>query len=103
MVDTVSFKNKAVNIAWHLHLPDDFDVTKKYPAVVGIHPAGGVKEQTIGQYAKRLAAHGFVTVVYDSSYQGESSGEPRLLEDPTTRVEDARSACGRRCARRPSW
>jgi fermentation-respiration switch protein FrsA (DUF1100 family) len=92
MVESVSFRNKEVEIAGHLHLPDDFDETKKYPALVGIHPAGGVKEQTIGQYAKRLAAHGFVTVVYDSSYQGESGGEPRLLEDPTTRVEDARCA-----------
>src|SRR5690242_19147977 len=66
-VETVSFKNKAEEIAGHLHLPDDFDKEKKYPALVGVHPAGGVKEQTIGQYAKRLAAHGFVTVVYDSS------------------------------------
>jgi len=92
MVKSVSFRNKAVEIAAHLHLPDDFSEDKKYPALVGIHPAGGVKEQTIGHYAERLAAHGFVTVVYDSSYQGESGGEPRLLEDPTVRVEDARCA-----------
>ncbi|WP_207917434.1 alpha/beta hydrolase [Streptomyces sp. BK205] len=92
MVQTVSFRNKEVEIAGHLHLPDDFDEKKKYPALVGIHPAGGVKEQTIGEYAKRLASHGYVTVVYDSSYQGESGGEPRLLEDPSTRVEDARCA-----------
>jgi fermentation-respiration switch protein FrsA (DUF1100 family) len=92
MIKSVSFRNKAVEIAGHLHLPDDFSEDKTYPAIVGIHPAGGVKEQTIGLYAKRLAAHGFVTLVYDSSYQGASGGEPRLLEDPTTRVEDAR--CG---------
>lgn len=92
MAKPVSFKNKAVEIAGHLHLPDDFQEDRKYPALVGIHPAGGVKEQTIGHYAERLAAHGYVTVVFDASYQGESGGEPRLLEDPTTRVEDARCA-----------
>jgi fermentation-respiration switch protein FrsA (DUF1100 family) len=92
MVRAVSFKNKAVDIAGHLHLPDDFSEDKTYPALVGIHPAGGVKEQTIGDYAKRLAAHGFVAIVFDASYQGESGGEPRLLEEPTARVEDARCA-----------
>ena len=92
MVKTVSFANKAIEISGHLHLPDNFLESRKYPALVGIHPAGGVKEQTIGLYARRLAAHGFVVVVYDSSYQGASGGEPRLLEDPTTRVEDARCA-----------
>ena len=92
MVKTISFANRSVELAGHLHLPDNFQKDKKYPALVGVHPAGGVKEQTIGLYAKRLAAHGFVVVVYDSSYQGASGGEPRLLEDPSTRVEDARCA-----------
>jgi fermentation-respiration switch protein FrsA (DUF1100 family) len=92
MIKPVSFKNKSVEIAGHLHLPDDFNEDRKYPALVGIHPAGGVKEQTIGLYARRLAARGFVVVVYDSSYQGASGGEPRLLEDPAARVEDARCA-----------
>jgi len=92
MIKPVSFKNKSVEIAGHLHLPDDFNEDRKYPALVGIHPAGGVKEQTIGLYAKRLAVRGFVVVVYDSSYQGASGGEPRLLEDPAARVEDARCA-----------
>ena len=92
MVRNVSFRNKAVEIAGHLHLPDDFSEDEKYPALVGVHPAGGVKEQTIGLYAARLAEQGYVVVVYDSSYQGASGGEPRLLEEPATRVEDARCA-----------
>jgi fermentation-respiration switch protein FrsA (DUF1100 family) len=92
MVKEISFENRGVRIAGNLHVPDSFQEDRKYPALVGVHPAGGVKEQTIGLYARRLAAHGFVVVVYDSSYQGASGGEPRLLEDPTTRVEDVRCA-----------
>jgi fermentation-respiration switch protein FrsA (DUF1100 family) len=92
MAKAVLFANRGVDISGHLHLPDNFQEDRKYPALVGIHPAGGVKEQTIGLYASKLAAHGFVVVVFDASYQGASGGEPRLLEDPTTRVEDARCA-----------
>jgi len=92
MAKDVSFQNRGVRIAAHLHLPDNLQEGRKYPALVGVHPAGGVKEQTIGLYAQKLAAHDFVVLVYDSTYQGASGGEPRLLEDPTTRVEDARCA-----------
>jgi len=92
MIQQASFPNRGVMLSAHLHLPDDFRADVKYPALVGVHPAGGVKEQTIGLYAGRLAASGFVVVVYDATYQGASGGEPRLLEDPSVRVEDARCA-----------
>jgi fermentation-respiration switch protein FrsA (DUF1100 family) len=92
MIQQTSFPNRDVTLSAHVHLPDGFREDAKYPALVGVHPAGGVKEQTIGLYAARLAAQGFVVVVYDSTYQGASGGEPRLLEDPSMRVEDARCA-----------
>lgn len=97
MIQEVSFNNRAIALAGHLHLPDGFQADRQYPALVGVHPAGGVKEQTIGLYAQRLAVQGFVVLVYDTSYQGASGGEPRLLEDPGTRVEDARCAADFLC------
>lgn len=73
MKKATTFKNKGLKMAAEIHLPDNFTETNKYPAIVCIHPAGGVKEQTIGLYAARLAKNGFVVLTFDASYQGESA------------------------------
>ncbi|MFV0469333.1 MAG: alpha/beta hydrolase [Dysgonomonas sp.] len=88
----VSFKNRDWEVAGHLHLPDNFDSAEKYSAIVCVHPGSSVKEQTAGLYAKQLAKAGFIALVFDASFQGESGGEPRHLENPATRVEDIRCA-----------
>jgi len=84
----VKLPNRGIELAGLLFTPPGFDATKRWPAVVVVHPAGGVKEQTTATYARRLAETGLVTLAYDSSYQGESSGEPRQMEDPYVRVQD---------------
>ena len=62
-------------MAGELFTPEHFDKTKQYPAIVRIHPGGGVKEQAAGLYVGKLAEADFVAVAYDASHQGESGGE----------------------------
>ncbi len=92
IMQKVSFRNKSWDVAANLHLPDNFDANRKYPAIVCLHPISSCKEQTAGIYASRLAKKGFVALAFDASTQGESGGEPRYMEDPATRVEDSRCA-----------
>jgi fermentation-respiration switch protein FrsA (DUF1100 family) len=88
----ISFRNRSIEIAGNLYVPDDFDEAKRYAALVIATPGSSVKEQIGAIYAEKLSAQGFVVVTFDPSYQGESGGEPRDLEDPAARVEDIRCA-----------
>ncbi|MFT3975553.1 MAG: alpha/beta hydrolase [Sphingomonas bacterium] len=92
MTKSVTFPNKSWQVAADLHLPADFDASRKYRAVVVAHPISSCKEQTAGIYAARLAEAGFVALAFDASTQGASGGDGRFLEDPSTRVEDFRCA-----------
>lgn len=88
---SVKFRNAdmAWDIAALILFPPNFDESKKYPAIISVHPFGSCKEQTSSAiYGKRLAEQGYVVIAYDASYQGESGGMPRWIEDPTQRVED---------------
>lgn len=88
----VTFKNSNLKMAGHMYFPVGFDSIKKYPAIITVHPGGGVKEQTAGLYAQKMAEKGYITLAFDASHQGESEGLPRFLEDPSKRVEDIKSA-----------
>ncbi len=91
-VEKVTFNNNNLKMAGNLYLPKDYNEKKKYPVIITVHPGGGVKEQTSGLYAQKLAERGYVALAFDASHQGESEGLPRFLEDPIQRVEDIRSA-----------
>lgn len=87
-IHPVTYKLNGIDIAANVYTPAGYDSSKKYPAIVVAHPNGGVKEQTAGLYAQRLAEAGYITIAADAAYQGASGGEPRHTDKPQYRTED---------------
>ena len=65
---------------------------ERFPAIAVSGPFGATKEQSSGLYAMRMAERGFVTLAFDPSYTGESSGEPRRTASPDINTEDFMAA-----------
>ena len=87
----VTFKNRYGNtLVADMYVPKE--ATGKLPAIAVSGPFGAVKEQCSGLYAQTLAERGFLTIAFDPSYTGESSGEPRYVASPDINTEDFCSA-----------
>ncbi len=86
----VRFPNEDVELAGHLYEPSN--AQGPLPAVVLLGPMTYVKEQVPAEYARRLAARGFVALTFDPRFRGESGGEPRDLESPMAKVRDVQNA-----------
>ncbi|MBG6235798.1 fermentation-respiration switch protein FrsA (DUF1100 family) [Pedobacter sp. CAN_A7] len=87
-IHPVKYKLNGIVIAAHVYTPANYNDNSKFPAIVVAHPNGGIKEQTAGLYAQRLAEAGYITIAADAAYQGASGGEPRHTDKPANRVED---------------
>lgn len=77
-------------LAGDLYMPRDAGGKRAALAVSG--PFGAVKEQASGLYAQTMAERGFLTLAFDPSYTGESSGEPRHVASPDINTEDFSAA-----------
>lgn len=87
-IHPVAYELRGLQIAAHVYTPANYDPAGSFPAITVAHPNGGVKEQTAGRYAQRLAEEGYITVAADASYQGASAGEPRNTDKPFYRTDD---------------
>lgn len=88
----VSFRNRyGITLAGDLYLPKDHG-NGKLAAIAISGPFGAVKEQSSGLYAQTMAERGFVSLAFDPSYTGESSGEPRNVASPDINTEDFSAA-----------
>lgn len=88
----VTFKNRyGITLAADLYLPKKRG-SQRLAAIAISGPFGAVKEQSSGLYAQTMAERGFVTLAFDPSYTGESSGEPRNVASPDINTEDFSAA-----------
>ena len=93
----VTFETQyGLTLAADLYMPAESEKLKnkseKLPAIAVSGPFGAVKEQCSGLYAMKMAERGFVTLAFDPSYTGESSGEPRRTASPDINTEDFMAA-----------
>src|SRR5687767_13838046 len=87
----VTFKNRyGITLSADMYQPKTRN--GKLAAIALTGPFGAVKEQSSGLYAQTMAERGFVTLAFDPSYTGESSGEPRNVASPDINTEDFSAA-----------
>ena len=92
-VQKIEFKNRfGITLAGDLYTPKTMKKNDKLPAIAISGPFGAVKEQSSGLYAQELAKRGFLTLAFDPSYTGESSGTPRHVASPDINTEDFSAA-----------
>ena len=83
----VTFVNRyGITLAADMYIPKGTE--GKLPAIAVSGPFGAVKEQVSGLYAQTMAERGFLTIAFDPSFTGESSGEPRYVASPDINTED---------------
>lgn len=87
----ITFTNRyGITLAADMYTPKNTE--GKLPAIAVSGPFGAVKEQCSGLYAQTMAERGFLTIAFDPSYTGESSGLPRYMASPDINTEDFMAA-----------
>ncbi|HEX8576705.1 MAG TPA: alpha/beta fold hydrolase [Flavobacterium sp.] len=88
----IKFQSEGLTLIGNLYTPVDYNENKKYPAVIVDGSWTTVKEQMQSLYAKALAEKGYITLVFDHRYFGESEGQPREYENHDAKIQDIKDA-----------
>ena len=92
MRQNIMFLSQGLHCSGWLYIPDNLAPDEKVPAIVMAHGYSAVKEMGLSKYAERFVNAGFVTLVFDYRYFGDSMGEPRGQLFPLEQQEDYRNA-----------
>lgn len=88
----IEFKSAGLRCRGLKYVPAGLSPTEKRPCIVLAHGFSAVKEMYFTDYAQAFARAGFIAIVFDYRYQGESEGEPRGQIFPWEQIEDFRNA-----------
>lgn len=89
--EKVTFSNRfGLTLVADMYIPKNAE--GKLPAIAVSGPFGAVKEQSSGLYAQTMAERGFLSIAFDPSFTGESSGTPRYVASPDINTEDFQAA-----------
>ncbi len=87
----ITFNNRyGFTLVADMYVPKNIE--GKLPGIAVCGPFGAVKEQCSGLYAQTLAEKGYLTIAFDPSFTGESTGTPRYMASPDINTEDFQAA-----------
>jgi fermentation-respiration switch protein FrsA (DUF1100 family) len=92
MRSDVTFESEGLNCAGWLYVPDDLSDGTERPAIVMAHGFSAVKEMYLYNFAEKFEEAGFVVLVFDYRFFGDSEGEPRGRLIPHEQHEDYKNA-----------
>ena len=93
MRQDIEFPSKGSKCRGWLYVPDTSAGNQPMPAIVMAHGFSAVKEMfQLSSYAERFEQAGFVTLVFDFRFLGDSDGSPRGQIIPHEQQEDYRNA-----------
>ncbi len=88
----VTFVSQGLKCVGWLYVPDGLGSGERRPAVVMAHGFSAVKEMYLANFAEKFVGAGFVVLVFDYRYFGDSEGEPRGRLIPAEQIEDYQNA-----------